>query len=120
MYGNYDEIQKVLRRPFNVTTHKATFKNYLEVCIDEYGAVHYAVPSHQEFLIGHLINTTYHSRDTLNNAVPREYWLDMMTWLTNESHIISVWNDRYMGQPNEAQMKALAKLKDEGLYLGEL
>lgn len=40
------EQQRVLRSPFDIETHKATFVNYLEVCIDEGGTPHYAVPSH--------------------------------------------------------------------------
>ena len=39
-----DEQQRVLHSPFYVETHKKTFKNYLEVMIDEDGIVHYAVP----------------------------------------------------------------------------
>lgn len=49
------EQQRVLRSPFDIETHKATFVNYLEVCIDEGGTPHYAVPSHQEWLVRKLM-----------------------------------------------------------------
>lgn len=45
----------MLRSPFDIETHKATFVNYLEVCIDEGGTPHYAVPSHQEWLVRKLM-----------------------------------------------------------------
>ena len=120
MYGDYSRAQEVLHRPFNISTHKETFKNYLEVSIDADGVVHYAVPSHQEFLIAHLVATKYGTRQQLNDAVPREYWFDMMTWLTQESQMVSVWNDHYLGQLNDVQRITLQRLKDEGLYLGEV
>ena len=120
MYGDYETTQRVLRNPFNISTHKETFKNYLEVIIDNEGIVHYAVPSHQEYLIQHLIATTYHSRDALNDAVPREYWFDMLTWLTDQSGMVCVWNDRYAGRLNEAQKQTLMVLQDNDLYFGEI
>jgi len=120
MYGDYQRAQQVLHMPFNIQTHKETFKNYLEVIIDEEGVVHYAVPSHQEFLIAHLVKTKYGTREALNDAVPREYWFDMMTWLCNESGMVSIWNDRYHGEPNEAQRIAMAQLKEAGIYVGEV
>lgn len=120
MFGDYNKAQEVLHRPFNIELHKATFKNYLEVIIDVNGVVHYAVPSHQEFLINCLIRDKYQTRDALNDAVPREYWFDMMTWLTNESGMIAVWNDRYLGTLNDNQKNTLAKLQLVGLYKGDI
>lgn len=40
---------------FDIQKHKETYKNYLEVIIDEEGSIHYAVPSHQEFLIRNFL-----------------------------------------------------------------
>lgn len=120
MFGNYDNTQKVLHSTFNIQTHKETFKNYLEVIVDCDGVVHYAVPSHMEYLINHLISTKYGSREALNDAVPREYWFDMMTWLTQQSGLVAVWNNTYKGILNEQQRNTLIRLQMEGLYKGEI
>lgn len=50
-----DNEQIVLNGPFDIETHKKTFKNYLEVIILENGRIVYAVPSHQEKLIATLL-----------------------------------------------------------------
>ena len=117
---NYDLQQKVLHSPFNIEVHKATFINYLEIVIDTEGVVHYAVPSHQEFIINYLVQTKYGTREALHDAVPREYWFDMITWLTKQSGIIAVWNDRYLGKLNDFQIATLEELQRVGLYKGEI
>ena len=117
---DYNKQQEVLHSPFDINVHKATFINYLEVVIDTEGVVHYAVPSHQEFIINYLVQTKYGTREALNDAVPREYWFDMMTWLTDQSGIVAVWNDRYLGILNERQRETLEKLQRVGLYKGEI
>ena len=120
MYSNYQRQQEVLYSPFDILTHKQTFTNYLEVLIDTEGVVHYAVPSHQEFAINYLVKNKYGTRDDLDAAVPREYWWDMMTWLSMESGLIFVWNNRYRGKANAKQIKKLKELQSAGLYSGDI
>lgn len=120
MYSNYQRQQEVLHSPFDILTHKQTFTNYLEVLIDKEGVVHYAVPSHQEFAINYLVKNKYGTRDDLDAAVPREYWFDMMTWLSKESGLIFVWNNAYRGEANDKQIEKLNELKSAGLYSGDI
>lgn len=121
MFSDYNLQQTVLHGPFNMALHKATFVNYLEVVIDIDGVIHYAVPSHQEFIINYMVETyKYGSREALYNVIPREYWFDMMTWLTGQSGIVAVWNDRYIGILNERQKETLEQLQRAGLYKGEI
>ena len=110
--------QKVLHSPFDIETHKKTFINYLEVIIDEDGTVHYAVPSHQEFLIRYACNKLSVSRDTLNEMCPKEYYFDFITWLCKITNCIAVWNNNLMGKPNRKQLIVLNKLRCEDLYKG--
>ena len=89
------EQQRVLRSPFDIETHKATFVNYLEVCIDEGGTPHYAVPSHQEWLVRKLMDA-----------------------LCEMTRCVAVWNDCALGRCNARQRLALRRLKEAGLYRG--
>lgn len=114
------DSRQVLREPFDVEVHKQTFINYLEVIIKEDGEIVYAVPSHQEKLIELSCEKLGISRDELNDRCPQEYFFDFLPWLTMQSGGVSVWNTLYVGRPNEKQKKALEKLKEEGLYMGNL
>ena len=51
MPPNADNMQEVLRGPFDIKLHKLTFIDYLEVVISPDGIVEYAVPSHMEKLL---------------------------------------------------------------------
>lgn len=110
--------QKVLHSPFDIEIHKKTFINYLEVIIDENGTVHYAVPSHQEFLIKFACNKLCVDRDTLNEMCPKEYYFDFITWLCKITGCIAVWDKGIQGRPNRAQLIVLNKLRCENLYKG--
>ena len=110
---------QVLLKPFDIQTHKATFTRYLEVIIDETGTVHYAVPSHQEWLIKKACEIRHCSREELNNQVPPEYYCDFVNWLCQITGCISVWNDFYEGTPNEAQRSKLDELEENGLFTPE-
>lgn len=113
--------QQVLRRPFDIETHKKTFINYLEVVIDLDGTIMYAVPSHQEKLIALACERHDKTRDELNDLCPQEYYFDFMTWLVLMTGVIPVWgNAGYMGEPTDEQAKALKELADAGLYNGRL
>lgn len=110
--------EKILRSPFNIDTHKKTFINYLEVIINEEGTIMYAVPSHQEKLIGIACNKFEITREELYEKCPREYYADLMTWLCNITGCISVWNEFKIGNPNNKQQKAIHDLFKHGLYRG--
>lgn len=110
--------QRVLHNPFDIDIHKMTFNNYLEVVILEDGTIEYAVPSHQEKMIEIACKRLNTDRDTLYNQCPREYWFDVITWLSQQSKSIAVWNNRIAGRPNFRQLAALQTLKDNGLYTG--
>lgn len=115
--------QEVLHRPFDIETHKKTFINYLEVTILPDGTVEYAVPSHQEHLIGFVQRMTGMSRQEVFNKCPKEYFFDVTQWLCNYTGCIAVWND-YIIKPDrvvtDMQIQTLQLLKKEGLFKGEI
>lgn len=112
--------QAVLHSPFDIEVHKATFTNYLEVVILEDGTIEYAVPSHQEKLIRLGCEKHNLSRDKFYDMCPKEYWCDVLTWLSMQTGAIAVWDFKIEGiQPNEAQLRALEMLRREGLYKGK-
>lgn len=119
MVGFENEMTKVLHSPFNVEVHKATFVNYLEIVILEDGTIEYAVPSHQEKLISLACKKIGVDRDTLYGLCPREYWCDVMTWLSIQTSAIAVWDFKIEGTPNEKQLETLDMLRKEGLYKGK-
>lgn len=116
---SYEEQSRVLASPFDKATHKETFKNYLEVIIFEDGRVEYAIPSHQEMLMRICCEQLGLTRDQLNAIVPREYYCDMITWLTKTSGCIAVRHIGYEGIANEVQLDVLKELAQYGLYLGD-
>lgn len=106
---------------FDIRKHKETYVHYLEVVIDEFGTVHYAVPSHQEFLISNCMKTLNWARQELSNACPEEYYFDFVTWLCKMSGCVSVWeNFIQFWDISDIQLSKLRELQDEGLYLGEI
>ena len=112
--------QKVLHSPFSVERHKETFVNYLEVCIDPFGGIHYAVPSHQEYLIRELMAMHNCSREDALDLVPPEFYCDVMEWLAITTNYIAVWNDHIVGRCNRFQRESLVMLKRAGLYRGDI
>lgn len=116
-WGEEDEDvneMEVLRGPFDVETHKATFTDYLEVCIDPEGVVHYAVPSHQRWLVGEYMRLNgFPSEEDAWRSVP--IWEDVLGFLARETGCIAVWNDRYVGDPNARQRQTMLSLASEGL-----
>ena len=116
MYDIYSE--------FDIDKHKQKYINYLEVVIHPDGKVEYAIPSHQEKLIDICCNKLNISREELSDMCPPEYFFDFVTWLCNTSECISVWTN-YIITPNDKpitdkQMQILKKMKDIGIYAGEL
>ena len=115
----FDVTQQVMHEPFDIETHKRTFVHYLEVCLDETGHVHYAVPSHQEWLIKYACNKHNMTRKELEDKCPRERWCDYMLWLTEQTECIAVWETAFVGKINSLQQKSLLTLKANGLYCGQ-
>lgn len=112
---------ELLYKPFDIQVHKKNFIHYLEVVIDTEGTAHYAVPSHQEWLIRRsmeLLGIT--DQDTFYGLCPSEYYCDYMDWLTRQCGCIPVWENYYIGQPTPLQRRTLSHLKLAGLYLGEI
>lgn len=104
---------------FDIEQHKQTFIHYLEVIIDGNGKIMYAVPSHQEKMIKLACEKMNVSRDKLNEMCPEEYYFDLMTWLSKISGAVAVWENQVMGDKfTVEQIRALQKLKENGLYLG--
>lgn len=112
---NAKNQQEVLRSPFDVATHKATFINYLEVVITADGKIHYAVPSHQQFLLNRLMKERNLTRQELDDLCPEKYHFDYNRWLAQEYEAVLVYNKGFQGDPNDEQLDALQMLKDEGL-----
>jgi hypothetical protein len=108
----------VLRNPFNIETHKATFINYLEVIVLENGTVVYAVPSHQEKLISLACQKLNVTRNELNELCPKEYYFDFMTWLCKISGCVALWNNYRFGAANDHQLETIKQLAKEKLYHG--
>lgn len=115
---DWETERDVMSKPFNIDTHKRTFTDYLEVIIDEEGNVHYAVPSHQEWLIQEACKKLNKNVGELMNSIPRTYWCDMLTWLTNVTNCVAVWDISYVGRLNYAQRSQLELLQLSGLYKG--
>ena len=112
------EIVYDLHSEFDIQKHKETFVNYLEVLIEPNGHVLYAVPSHQELAIKLACKAKGWTRKELNDACPPEMYFDFLKWVLSLTKCVSVWNDFYMGELNDAQRETLSEMKREGIYRG--
>lgn len=115
---DYETQQKVLNSPFSIETHKKTFTCYTELVITEDGIAHYAVPSHNEFLIKMCCNKLNMTRDEVmdyiwNKGKAADY-VEYMIELTNT---ILVWYGGYKGTPNDKQKDTIQALIDNGLMV---
>ena len=104
--------------PFDFEEHVKIHIKYCEVLIEEDGTIYYAVPSHQEGLIAIACYKKNMTRKELNDSVPLDYYFNMLEWLTMETKVVAVWNEFYIGIPNEKQSKSLNDLRAAGIYLG--
>ena len=102
--------EQVLRSPFDVSTHKATFVNYLEVVITPSGTVVYANPSHQDVMV-RLAN----AKGVYSDDCPRDRWCDYDRWLMEVTGCVCVWTCGYAGEPNTRQREVIEMLRREGL-----
>ena len=114
--------QEVLHGPFSIELHKKTFMDYFEVMLDVDGVVHYAVPSHQEFLIQKAMERNHWTREQLIAACPPEMQGWFLEWLIQESGgYIPVWQKFVLNfSLNEQQILTLEQLKAAGLFLGNI
>lgn len=110
----------VMSKPFNIAAHKRTFTNYLEIILDEDGNTYYAVPSHQAWLIKKACEMLCVNEDELMRSIPREYYFDMLTWLTKITGCVAVWDIAYVGALNKNQKSQLELLMLENLYKGRI
>jgi hypothetical protein len=111
-------IQRVLHSPFDLDTHKATFVDYLEVCVSADGVIHYAVPSHTAFVENYLAEHLHKTVQDVRALCPREQYCDYAQWLCNTSGCIMLW-DNHIIHPNECtakQVLTLHTLIKQGLY----
>lgn len=107
---------EILHQPFDIKVHKKVFHYYLEVIIDEVGTVHYAVPSHQEWLIQKACKKQGIPREQLYDLCPPKYYFDVIGWLAQITKCIAVWNESYIESPNESQLMMLKLLEENRLF----
>ena len=116
MTGDYN-----LHCPFDIEKHKQTFKNYLEVVIDEDGTIMYAVPSHQKKAEALACAKLKVSRQELCAMCPPEYYFDYSQWLCMVAKLVLVWNGFCIAaELSPKQIGALRRLKMAGLYQGAI
>lgn len=107
-YGLYSD--------FDVEKHQNHFVNYLEVVIDLDGVVHYAIPSHQEYMIQTLMRMGNLTRQQVYDMCPEQYYADFMTWLSMETGYVVVWDCGYLGYTiNSKQREVLDDFIERGL-----
>lgn len=111
----FDKDEYSIYSEFNLEKHMNTFINYLEVIMLPNGKIEYAVPSHQEKLISLLMKNRKWTRNQVEQACPKEYYCDYITWLLKETRCLAIWTHGYIGNPNRLQKRALKKLKENGL-----
>ena len=125
MPPNADNMQEVLRGPFDIKLHKLTFIDYLEVVISPDGKVEYAVPSHMEKLLKIFMEQEHITDRAEAFKIVEERDTDMdgpQIALTKLTGYIAVWNEAYTCgmSPTKKQLAALRTLKLNGLYSGSL
>lgn len=101
---------------FDIRKHAENFVHYLEVIIEPDGSVHYAIPSHQEYMIGYICQRDGITPHELESRCPWESYFNFMEWLCRESRCLSVWTNHVMGfEPTAAQIRTIELLREKGL-----
>ena len=105
-----------LHSKFNYKKHSETYICYCEVVIMPNGTVHYAVPSHSEFLTNAYCAKHNVTRKELYEYLYNEhnYALLPYDFLINKLHAVCVWYEHFEGRPNKKQQRVLNKLQDTG------
>lgn len=104
---------------FDYKKHNETYFYYCEVIILPNGTVHYAVPSHSEFLKKYIATKQHipekdvykYLKDKYQQSAFILYGLDT---LLDETKAIAVYYNTYYGTPNKKQLKVLQRLQDTG------
>lgn len=110
---DYHLQDETIHGSFDIEKHKKVFIEYLECVITEDGVIHYAVPSHGEFLIKLEMEKRSMTRDEFMELAIRNLWAPED--LALDMHAIMTWSGRIFGKPNEAQEKTLQFLRDHGV-----
>ena len=106
---------------FSIKKHKQKFINYLEVIIHEDGSVHYAIPSHQEYMIRYACRKLSCSKQHLFDMCPEEYYFDYMRWLCMITGCVAVWSNNVLYHTlTEQQKDTLRTLVKEELTVMNL
>ena len=105
---------------FDINKHKAKYIDYLEVVVLEDGTVEYAVPSHEQKLLNVAIKKLGKSKQEIIDACPEERYFDFVPWLCEITNSLSVWCWFHAGYCNQAQYETMKKLKDYGIYYGNI
>lgn len=112
-----------LESKFDIEQHKKYFKHYFEAILFPDGHVEYAVPSHQEKLIGICQEKLYKTRQEIADMCPEEYYGDFIVWLCNISGCVSLWDNFMMKSDCEpltnAQYNTLVELKNAEIFFGD-
>ena len=108
--GRFERVY--INEPFDYKKHKDNFTCYLEVIITPDGEIKYAVPDHKTAIINYC---------NLNKEeLKKNKELQILDSLIEYSHCICVYTYEYRGKANDKQMRVLSRLKDYGLYKGDL
>lgn len=108
---------------FDVKRHKRQYFHYLEVVITRDGVVHYAVPSHDEYLIHEAMRRLGISRDDLVELCPKDKFTDYRAWLSEQAGgAICVYSRsvQIYGAITHEQYNTLLMLQKEGVYEGPI
>ena len=103
-----------LHSKFDYKKHSETYICYCEVVILPNGTVHYAVPSHLEFLTKTYCTKYNVTRKELYDYLYQDYTLLPFDFLLNKLHAVCVWYHQFEGRPNKKQQRVLNRLQDTG------
>ena len=98
---------------FDFEQHAKHFICYCEVIIDEDGVCHYAIPSHQQYLIKMICKKRNISRKQFEESIKDMLFIDI-DWLLEQANAIAVYYEFYIGKPNDKQQATLNKLQETG------
>lgn len=98
---------------FDFEQHVKHYFYYCEVIILEDGDVHYAHPSHVEFLCKEYCRRHNCTRQELETLCWKQFELPL-DFLLKELNAVAVYYDFYVGKPNEKQQATLNKLQETG------
>lgn len=101
---------------FDLSEHIKHYINYCEVCIHSDGSIHYAVPSHQQYLERYQQTKLGLTHEEFLNSVPQEYYFDYLYYLAYQTNCVIVWTQGYFGiNMTEEQKDSLTQLVEAGL-----